>query len=127
MTKEFILDKLALTNFPQKKEIEGFVRCLPSQARFIPRTVKKGDIFWSPGIAHHIIIYKVNKNDCVCLFLTTKTLAGSILTKSRSLEGNIAIALLNYSIEFIKTLSFSGIYDNNSHLNEVYKAIKEKL
>jgi hypothetical protein len=127
MTKEFILEKLALTKFPEKKEIGDHIRSLPNQVKFIPRTIKKGDIFWSPGIAHFIVIYKVNKNDCTCFFLTTKTIAGSIPTKSRSLEGNISIALLNNSIEFIKNLPFSGIYDNNSHLNEIYKLIKSKL
>lgn len=127
MTKETLISKLKeIPNLACRQDIIKMVTELPnpSNIKFIPKDIKKGDVYFCPGLAHHVVVVKMNKSKATCLIITSK---GFIPCKSRFITGGFSDSLVGIELSKLSAFPFSGIYGNSRHINESYNIIKNGL
>lgn len=127
MTKEEVILKVQeFANLPNRKDIIKLIDSIPkpSNIKFTPNDIKKGDIYYSGQLGHHLVVYKVNKEDIVCLMITTN---GKIPCNSRFVKTTFSLCIIGCTLDQMSSMNFSGVYGNNRHLNLVYKELKTLL
>lgn len=127
MTKQQLLEKVENPNYVFKRlELVSDVRSLQViQTKFEPIVLKHGDIFYHPYFKHYIVLVKKKKSMWTVLMITSgELLEATISVNSRFIKGFICNQLIQLHENTLKTMSFSGIYDNHKQLREVYKTLK---
>lgn len=118
----------ANTNVPKSKVI-GWVKVLPATSSRKPTVYKVGDVFMHVMFKHPYILLKKTKLGWICGLITSESGCPEILEacQSRFFPEDVSYftRALFTTVEIQGT--FLNNYDNNRHLKEVHKKLKEIL
>ncbi len=124
MTKEILYEKVFKNEFSQA-QLLTWIKGLENNVKLKPKFYKIGDIFHHAIFNHPIVLVKKKENSYICLMLTSnEILEAKTPSESRFIEGFIASVLIEVHVDNLKNHKFIGLYDNNKHLNEVYRHLK---
>jgi hypothetical protein len=90
----------------------------------LPTTLKKGDVIFSFGLNHPIILLYKKKDVWICAMMTSNPKCPEVLCKAESRffpESYITKTLLSQSVIYGK---YMFPYDNPKHLNYIYGELK---
>lgn len=127
MTKEFILDRIKKGSYSQK-ELIGWMECLPVLADSRkPSEHKVGDVFMHSVFKHPYVLLKKTKEDYICGLMTSNEEFPDNLCEceSRFFRGKYFTKVLFKSSGI--SGSFINVYENQKHLREVLKSLKNIL
>lgn len=128
MTKEEVIEKITECSDlnKSKKEIIKWIEQIPkpSNIKFVPTDIEKGDIYFSGQLLHHLVVFKIVDDGVICLMLTSES---GIPTESRYVKGFFSSCIIKCNYNQLKTMKFSGIYGNKKHLTAVYNQLKAIL
>lgn len=127
MDKQQLIEKVKEKKYSHE-QLLGWVSALPGSLNFRKPSVHKvGDVFMHCVFKHPYILLKKSKSGWICGLFTTEENCPEILEacESRFFNNSFITKALFTTSEITGT--FLGVYDNNAHLRECYKKIKNIL
>jgi hypothetical protein len=111
-----------------KEQLVAWITSMPGVVKTKPDTFKVGDVFMSRIFHHPIVLLRKRKSDWICTVLTSEESCKEILEpcESRFYKNSFFTKAL-FTTQDLENCSFMGVYENNKHLTEVYKKLKQSL
>ncbi len=125
MNKKELISKIENGSY-NKVQLLGWVNTLPSEVRVNrPSRIKIGDVFMHPIFGHPVVLCKRVQDTWYGIMLTSTPSCDVMLEpcQSRFFNNSYFTSTMTGFKEMPRM--FMGVYDNNTHLNEVYKKVNK--
>lgn len=127
MDKEILIQKVKEGKFDNNKLIT-WIGSLPNDSlKAKPISYKVGDLFFHNIFKHPYVLLEKKKDNWICGLLTSNGECDEVLEicKSRFFSDSYITKAL-FTVSEIKG-AYIGSYDNNRHLKDVLRKLKEEL